>query len=298
MLVSCAKNPEFLFLNRWITLDKDTEQLMDRAFLPVTVLRYRWVSPTEAVVYGMDEQQNRGWWLWDSWRKSFSPLEGDVQGFDVSGKTILTIGSTWNNGYTLTLGTLSQKSFIPQKSLSFAFFPQNSLAMSEGFYLSARDEAGIRRVFLVSLTGELREILTLSNTTATLRFLRLGERPLVYTSYEKEGEASLYAFLDTPNPTWEKLPLKGTIGQKAVSLPEAVGFVVLREGRTFWTVCDTNMQVLATGPEWGAIVFEELADNLGKTRGVFLCLLLEEKRSVLMVFRWDGNQWKWKSFAP
>ncbi|URA10761.1 hypothetical protein [Thermospira aquatica] len=297
-LTGCATKTEFFFLNRWIVMDKNTEQLLDREFLPITVLRYRWLSPTEAVVYGMDEQQKRGCWLWDGWRKTFSSLDEDIQGFDVSGKTLLLMGSTWDNGYTLKLGKIHKKSFVSQKSILFPFIPQNSLGVDGGFYLSARDDAGLRRVFFVSLAGELQEVLVLSNTMATLRFLRVNKRPLVYTSYEKEKEPSLYAFVDNPSPKWQNFPIEGTIGQKAVSLSEAIGFVLMREGKNFWAVCDTNMQPLTTGPEWRALIFEELFDNLDKTQGVFLCLLPDEKRSTLMVFRWEENQWRWKSFAP
>ncbi|QJR22112.1 hypothetical protein BREVNS_1362 [Brevinematales bacterium NS] len=298
LLVGCSSRVEVFFLNRLVVLDEGLSQVVDREFFPIAALRYRWLTPSQALVYGMDEQQNRGWWLWERGKGRFSPLGRDIQGFDVSGEKILAIGKEWEDGFPLWIGYLKGKEFRCEVSLRFPLVPENSLGVDGGFYLAGKDEEGIHTVFFLSLSGKLEKCLVLTNREAVLRFGRLGEKIVVYTAYEKEAEENLFAFVNEENPSWKVMTREGTVVQKAVFLKEVLGVPVLREGKTLWFVFDSEMRVVSRGPEWKAVVFEELSDAKGKAKGVFLCLLPAEKRSALMVFSWDGVQWGWKTLSP
>lgn len=298
VLVGCSSRVEVFFLNRLVVLDKGLSQVLDREFFPVVALRYRWLTPSQVLVYGMDEHQNRGWWLWERGKDHFFLLGEDIQGFDVSGGKILAIGKEWQDGFLLWIGSLRGREFHYDVSLRFPFFPENSLGVSEGFYLAGRDENGIHTVFFLSFSGKLEKRLVLTNREAVLRFGRLGERIVVYTAYEKKGSENLFAFVNEENPSWRVMTGEGTVVQKAVFLEDVVGVPVLVEERILWFVFDKEMRVISRGPEWNSVVFEELSYVQGKAKGVFLCLLPAEKRSALMVFGWDGVQWKWKTLSP
>jgi len=297
LMVGCSSSTEVFFLNRLVTLDDQGTHIVEREFLPVVVLRYRWLSSSRALVYGMDARQERSWWLWDGWRKTFVPLGGDVQGFDVGGQQILAIGREWRDGFSLQLGHLRGKRFVVKTNLLLPYIPENSLGGEDGFYIAARDENGIHEVFFLSSEGDLKRCLSLTNREATLRFGRIGGRRMVYTSYEKEGGVSLFAFLDEKSPQWQEMTSEGTVVQKAVFLEDVVGFPVMRRGRIFWLVLDQNMRVVGRGGSWDAVVFEEVSPWKRKPN-LFVCLLPDEKRSVLVRFLWDGVNWTWKVFRP
>ncbi|MCX7883317.1 MAG: hypothetical protein N2314_08865 [Brevinematales bacterium] len=301
VLVGCGSQrdqTEVFFLNRLVVLDEALSQMLDREFLPIAVLRYRWLGVSRAIVYGMDEKEKRGWWLWERGRKRFIPLEDEVQGFDVSGQKVLVIGSTWEEGFFLRIGKIEGKNFVPEVTCRFPLIPENSLGVEDGFYLAGRDEKGVHTVFFVSFAGGLDKRLALTNAHATLRFGRLAGRPMVYTSYEKGRGESLFAFLDAKPLEWRTLTHEGTVVQKAVFLGEVMGVPVKQGENITWRVFDREMKPIGSGPEWKGVVFEELAERRGEKKGIFLCFLPSELRSILVVFHWDGVQWSWKTFSP